>query len=135
MERRQLLRLALAAAIAVPMPVLAAEEKKTADAPSTYFVDIGGLNATIRRPNGMRGVLTINSVIDAGNTEGTKKVNLLLPRIRSELVLWLQGYGLTLPRGQLPDLELIRSGFQQVVDRFMGRGKARVLILGLMTNT
>ncbi len=133
MDRRQLLRLALATAPFSPLPVLAAEEKKTADAPTTFFVDIGGLNATIRRPNGLRGVMTINSVIDAGNTEGTKKVNLLLPRIRSELLLWLQGYSLTLPRGQLPDLELIRSGFQQVVDRFMGRDKARVLILGLMT--
>ena len=135
MERRNLIRLALAAGLAVSTPGLAAEEKKTAGVPVSPFVELGTLNATIRRSNGMRGVMTVNSIIDAGNPETVARVKLVLPRIRSELVLWLQGYGLTLPRGHVADPDLIQRGFQQVVDRFMGRAKVRVMILGLMVNT
>ena len=37
-----------------------------------------------------------------------------------------------LQMGHVADPDLIQRGFQQVVDRFMGRAKVRVMILGLM---
>ena len=131
MERRDLLALMLLAALA-PARAMANEEKKKGGGLS--YIQIGALTATILRPNGRRGVLTVETGIDVPNEKLRERAASLQPRLRAAYVQSLQIYGAGLPPATPPNLEYLGRELQRETDRVLGKPGAKLLLGSVMAN-
>lgn len=137
MERRRLLLLTLGLAAGLPGFALAAEDKEKEDKKkgggSTY-IQINAISATVTKPNGRRGILTLETGIDIPNEKLREKANLVLPRLRAAYVQSLQIYAGGLPPGRAPNADFIASELQKETDRVLGQRGARLLLGAMLLN-
>lgn len=89
------------------------------------------LTATVRRPDGRRGVLTVQASLNAPAPAVAQKAVLLRPRLMDAYVTALQGMAATLVPGVPPDLDVLTRVLQRETDRVIGKGAA-VLLGGVM---
>jgi flagellar basal body-associated protein FliL len=124
MDRRALLGLAAIAVAATPAKAGPAASATATDA----YLSLPTLTATITRPGGQRGVLSIEVGLSINDAALHARTTSSLPRLRAALSGVAQQTGARLLPGQPPDIDRLSREFQATVDQTLGRAGARVLL-------
>ena len=103
LSRRALCSCLLAVAIPGVAVAEGAQKKKGG---GLSYVQFDTLTATIIRPDGRRGVMTVDIGIDAPDSGLHSKVILWQPRLRAAFVQWIVSYAAGLSPGAPPNAEL-----------------------------
>ena len=88
----------------------------------------------IIRPDGQRGVLTVEAGIDTPDPALRARVMELIPRLRDAYNTSLQVFGANLRPGEAPDLDQLEARLQADTDRVVGRRGARILLGTTLVN-
>jgi hypothetical protein len=137
MDRRRLL--ALAAACALPATAHASggekkDEKDEKKGPGSGYMALPLLTATVVRPTGRRGVLTLEVGLNIPDPKLYAYAGLVQPRLRAAFAQTLQIYGAGLAPGELPKVDFLAGELQRDADQVLGRKGARVLLGSVMLN-
>ena len=131
MNRRALI--ALAAALALPGAAFAkAEDKAAVNAQS--FVELPTLNATSFRPDGSRGVVTVDNGLDVADPALRAQAEAMQPRLRAAYNQFLSRYMSGLAPGAPPNADFMAREFQKLTDRTLGKPGAKFLIGSSLVN-
>jgi len=123
--------LVLLCALATASPALAG--KSTAGNTATYTA-FDALTATIRRPDGRRGVLTVQGGLDVQDSALRARAAASAPRLRDAYIRTIDLYASSLTPGAPPDVDQIGFRLQQATDAVLGRKGARVLLGTILVN-
>jgi hypothetical protein len=136
LARRKLCALILAAPVAMaPLAALAApetDEKKKGGGLS--YIQFRTLTATVFRPDGRRGVLTVEAGIDVPDAGLRQRANISQPRLRAAYVQFLETYAGGLPPGSPPDADYIARALQTQTNQVLRQPGARLLIGTILIN-
>lgn len=132
MDRRRLLAFAVLAAA----PLLTAAGKKKDEKKTSVgsYVEIHALAATVMRPNGRRGVLTVQAGLDVPDAKLRAKAESVLPRLRAAFVQTLQIYASGMTPSLPPNGDVLAQVLQRDADRVLGQKGARVLLGTMLIN-
>lgn len=133
MDRRALLGLTAltvtAAATAAAAPALASSGGGGGGGGSTSsFIRFPTVTATILRPNGRRGVLTVETGIDVSDAGLRARAEQSAPRLRAAYNTVVQQIASVMLPGAPPDVERMVTRLQAVTDATLGRAGAHLLI-------
>jgi len=133
---RRRLFLALVALTAVPGAWAHASEgkDKKKKAGGDSYIPIQTITAYTIRPNGRRGVLTVECGLDVPDAKLRDRVELVLPRIRAAFVQSVQVYAGGLPDRAPPNPQFLTRTLQHATDQTLGRPGARVLLGAVIVN-
>jgi hypothetical protein len=98
------------------------------------YIQFDTLTATIIRPSGRRGVMTVDTGIDVPNAGLHQRAMLSLPILRAAYVQWLTSYAASLGPGQPPDADYMSLNLQRETDRALGRPGAHLLLGAILVN-
>jgi hypothetical protein len=134
MDRRLFLSLS---ALAAALPAAAAasgggSEKKKAGG-ATYIPMQVVLGTTIR-PDGRRGVLSVECGLDVPDPALRARTEESVPRLRAAYFQTIQAYAAGLPTGALPNADYIGASLQRQTNAVLGRPGARVLLGAIVVN-
>jgi len=132
MDRRRLIALAAVAALA-PAGLARAEEKKKKSGGESYL-PLDTLTATTIKPNGHRGVLTVDCGLDVPDAKLREYANLSLPRLRAAYVQVVQTYAAGLNAGAPPNPDFIARELQRQTDFILRRPGAHLLLGAVVSN-
>lgn len=131
MDRRALLGLAaLGAAATASKPAQASGGGGSASASS--YIQIPTLTATIVRPDGRRGVLSIETGLDVPDAALRTRATQSMPRVRAAFNSVAQRAGQGLSPSSVPDIDRLGRELQTACDTALGRRGARVLLATVM---
>jgi hypothetical protein len=136
MKRRDLVRLlALAAAPALVAPAAwaAADEKKKKSGGVSY-IPIETLTGATNRPDGRRGVLTVECGLDIPNGGLRARAEMIMPRIRAAYVQTVMIYAAGLPPGAAPNADFLAASLQRETNQLLGGPGARLLLGAMLVN-
>jgi hypothetical protein len=125
------LALALTMALTPELALAAAERKKGG---GLSYIQFEAFTVTVRRPNGTRGVLSIEAGIDVADPALRTRADQSKPILRDAYMRWLTTYGLSLTPGGLPNLDELHIELQRITDRTLGRPGAKLLIGSVMVS-
>ena len=135
MNRRQLI--VLCALAALPATARAGEGGKDKDkdkAGELSYIKLETLTAFTIKPNGRRGVMSVECGVDIPDPGLRARAQLLLPRLRAAFVDTVQIYAGGLPGGMPPDPDFLARNLQRSADEVLGRKGARVLMGAVLVN-
>jgi hypothetical protein len=133
MDRRRLFSLAAFAAL-VPAVARASEEGgKKRSGGATYLVMQTLLGTTIR-PDGRRGVLSVECGLDVPDAGLRTRAEQSIPRLRSAFVETIQSYARGLPSGAAPNADFLSRTLQRQTDQILGRPGAHLLLGAILVN-
>ena len=133
MDRRHLLTFAAALAAAVPGAAAAATDEKKKGGGLTY-IQLNTIAATVVRPGGRRGVLTVETGIDVPDDKLREHAHLVAPRLRAAFVQVLQTYASGISASTPPNADFLARELQRETDRVLGRKGARLLLGSMLMN-
>ena len=125
------LALVLLAVAAGASPVLAA---RTTQGNTTTYTAFDALTATLRRPDGSRGILTVQGGLDVQDPALRARAAASGPRLRDAYIRTLDLYAASLTPGAPPDVDQIGFRLQQATDAVLGRKGAKVLLGTILVN-
>ncbi len=125
MDRRALLGLA---AVAAATPTPAAASGGGGGAPQPSYMRLPTITANVRRTDGRRGVMTVETGVDAPDAALRTRVRESAPRLRAAYAAVVQTSANALLPGHPPDVERLVATLQAATDRTLGRRGARLLI-------
>ena len=136
MNRRALFTLAPLAGVALAITALPAmaSEGEGGGAPKESFMALGTLTATIIRPDGRRGVMTVETGMDIPDADVHKQALLQTPRLiaaHSEVIQRTAG---GLRPTQVPDLDRLAHDLQVATFLVLRKRGAVVLLGTVMVN-
>lgn len=129
--RRRLFVSALAFACTPGVSLAAAERKKGG---GLSYIQFNTLTVTVGRPDGRRGVLSIEAGVDVADPGLHTRADQSKPILRDAYMRWLTTYGLSLSPGTPPNLDQMQAELQRITDRTLGRAGAKVLVGSVMVN-
>jgi hypothetical protein len=132
MKRRRLLALGLAAAVLPTAAARAGDDKKKTGGES--YLPIDTLTAYTTKPNGRRGVMTVDCGLDIPDANLRSRAQLVLPRLRAAYVQQVQIYAGGLPGGLPPNPDFLARNLQRSTDEILGKPGARVLMGAVLVN-
>jgi hypothetical protein len=134
MDRRRLLSLA-ALSVLIPAAAMAGEGEggKKRSGGANYLVLQTLLGTTIR-PDGRRGVLSIECGLDVPDAALRTRAEQSIPRLRSAFVETVQAYARGLPTGAAPNADFLSRTLQRQTDQILGRPGARLLLGAILVN-
>jgi hypothetical protein len=136
LARRKFCALIAAAPLALaPFGVLAAtqtDEKKKGGGIS--YIQFRTLTATVFRPDGRRGVLTVEAGVDVPDAGLRARADISQPRLRAAYVQFLETYAGGLPPGSPPDADYIARELQAQTNLVLNRPGARLLLGTILIN-
>jgi hypothetical protein len=135
MNRRHLLAAAILAPTLAPIAARASspkEEKKKGGGLS--FIQIQTLIATIERPGGKRGVITVETGIDVADAKLRERAEQSQPRLRAAFNGFLSSYVAGLPRGAPVNADYLSRALQRQTDIVLGRPGAKLLLGSILMN-
>ena len=97
------------------------------------FVQMPTLTASTQKPDGRRGVLTVESGIDAPGALHAR-VEALKPRLRDGYNGFLQRFAQALRPGFAPDADQLARDLQAITDRIVGQKGTRLLLGTILVN-
>lgn len=112
-------------------PAQANERKKGG---GRAFMQMAPLAATVMRPDGRRGVLTLDTGVDAKDEAMFAQLQTSMPRLRAAYVAVLQNHAGGLGPGSAPNPDRLAADLQRETDRLLGKPGAKVLLGTLMLN-
>ena len=92
------------------------------------YLRLPTITASIIRPDGRRGVMTVETGIDTPDAALRARVALSAPRLRAAYAAVVQQAASSLLPGAPPDVERLVAQLQAATDTTMGRSGARLLI-------
>jgi hypothetical protein len=98
------------------------------------YLQMSGLAATIMRPDGRHGVMTVDAGIDVPDRTLRNYADTVQPRLMDAYAQTLQAYAGNLDPGRPPDADYLARRLQAVTDQVLGRPGARLLLGGVMLN-
>lgn len=98
------------------------------------YIQFPTLTATVFRPDGRRGVLTVEAGVDVPDARLRTRASLLLPRLRAAYVQLLGTYAAGLPPGAPPDPDYLARALQGQTNQVLGQSGARLLIGTIIVN-
>ncbi|UTP39542.1 Tat pathway signal protein [Phenylobacterium sp. LH3H17] len=132
MDSRPLLALALIAALAPGAALASGPEKKKGG--GLTFIQLNTLTSTVIRPDGRRGVLTVETGIDVPDEKLRAKAEMLVPRLRAAYVQSLQIYASGMNPNSAPNADQLAIQLQRETDRVMGQKGAKLLLGTMLMN-
>lgn len=112
-------------------PAMAGEKKKGG---GRAFIQLSPLAATVSKPDGRRGILTMETGVDAKDETTHARVQSSMPRLRAAYVSALQRHAQGLGPGSAPSPDRLSIDLQRETDRVLGKPGAKVLLGTLMMN-
>ena len=91
-------------------------------------MQIPTLTASVQKSAGRRGVMTVESGIDAGNPARHARVVALQPRLRDAYNTHLSRFAAALRPGFAPDADQLSRELQAITDRVMGAAGYKLLL-------
>ncbi len=134
MRRRLVLFAIFATALTPVHQAMAQEGEGGGKKKKPPYLQLKSVAVSIVRPNGRRGVLTVEVGLDVPDPGLRDKVDLYLPLLYSAYVSALQPYALGLTAGQPPNADFISMTLQRETDRALGRRGAKLLIGSILLN-
>lgn len=135
MDRRQLFSLAPLAGSLVAGSMLALAATAPAKAseggaavPKASYNSLGTITATIIRPDGRRGVMTVETGLDIPDPELNAQAALDGPRLRAAFNTVVQGFAAGLLPGAPPDVDRLHHALQVATIRTLKKRGAVVLL-------
>ena len=122
----------LAAALLAAAPAVAGEKKD--DKPKTSFVEVRPLSATLMRPGGRRGVLTVELGLDVPDPTLNLRAEQARPILRDAYVRVVQAYALSMTPGSTPSADFLAITLQRETDKVLKRRGAKVLLGAVLAN-
>ena len=133
MDRRHLLLAALVFAAAPELAWAESGEKKKKSG-GTSYIQMETVTATLIRPDGHRGVLTVEVGLDVPDQAQRVRTMQILPRIRAAYVQSVQIYASGLPAATAPNADYIARELQRQTDLAMGGPGAKLLLGTILVN-
>lgn len=133
MRRRGLLLAALALA-AAPAVALAASDDKKKRTGGPNYIPIDTLTGTTNKPDGRRGVLTVECGLDVRDGALRERAQEMLPVLRASYVQTIMIYAAGLPSHAEPNADYLARTLQRQTDEVLGRPGARFLIGAILVN-
>jgi hypothetical protein len=132
MRRREL----LCALAAVGSPALAhagegGDKKKSG---GSSYIRIDTLTGATNKPNGRRGVMTVECGLDVPNEALRQRAELMLPRLRAAYLQTIMTYAAGLPPSAAPSPDYLARTLQRTTDQLLGRPGARLLLGAVLVN-
>jgi hypothetical protein len=127
--RRVVLALLLSGLLAAPAFAGEGEGK-----PKTTYVEVRPLTATLIRPNGRRGALTVELGLDVPDPALQLRAAQSTPILRDAYVRIVQAYALGLSPGATPSADYLSLSLQRETDRVLKRKGAKVLLGAVVAN-
>ena len=112
-------------------PAHAAEQKKGG---GLTYIQLPPMAAIAFRPDGRRGVLTIETGLDVKDDALRARVQAMTPRLRDAYVSSVQSYARTLGPGVPPNADRISAQLQRETDRVLGKPGAKLLLGTILVN-
>jgi len=129
MQRRALFAAALAvSAVAAGETAAASGSKERKKGGGASFLQIPTLTASLPRPDGRRGVLTVECGVDATDAALRTRAEQLQPRLRDAFNTALMRFAAGMRPGFAPDADVLSRELQAVTDKVLGRKGARLLL-------
>lgn len=132
MNRRSLLPLAAALA-ALPALAHADEERKKKGGGASY-IQLDTLVATITRPDGRRGVMTVEAGVDVADAALHARAAQSTPLLHANFAEVVRIYAAGLPPGAPPNADYLARELQRQTDMTLGRPGARLLLGAILIN-
>ena len=123
--------LLLLGALMSSAPAHAAERKKGG---GTTFVQMPPLAAIAFRPDGRRGVLSVETGLDVKDDALRARAQAMTPRLRDAYVMAVQSYARTLGPGVAPNADRLSAQLQGETDRVLGKPGAKLLLGTILVN-
>jgi hypothetical protein len=98
------------------------------------FLQIRTLTVSVFRPNGSRGVMTMETGLDIADDGLRERAAALTPRLRAAFTQVLQMYVSGLPAAMAPDADFVAQKLQRETDKILGKPGAKLLIGTIMVN-
>ena len=98
------------------------------------YLPISGLAATVVRPDGGHGVMTVDAGVDVPDPTLRNYAEEVQPRLKDAFAQVLQAYAGQLAPGRPPDADYMARRLQGAADQVLGRSGARLLLGGVMVN-
>jgi hypothetical protein len=98
------------------------------------YIQFDSLTATIVRPNGRRGTMSVDLGIDVPNQGLHQRAVLSTPRLRAAYVQWVVSYAAGLAPGQPPDADYMSLTLQRLTDQTLGAPGAKLLLGAILVN-
>jgi flagellar basal body-associated protein FliL len=98
------------------------------------FLQFPTLTASLTRPGGRRGVLTVEAGLDVADAALRGRAQASIPRLRNAYVAYLTTYAATVPPGGPPNPDAIAQALQRSTDQVLGKPGARLLLGTVMIN-
>lgn len=126
--------LALALCLAVAAPAVAAEKAEKKKGGGQSFLQTPTLTASIVRPNGRRGVLTVESGLDIADGGLRTRAEQSQLRLRDAYARFLLTYAASIAPGAPPNPEVIGAALQRATDEVLGKPGAKLLLGTILVN-
>ena len=133
MDRRRLVRLAALAAL-VPAIAAAGEEGGKKRSGGANYIVLQTLLGTTIKPDGRRGVLSVECGLDVADPVLRTRAEQSVPRLRSAFVETVQAYARGLPTGAPPNADFLSRTLQRQTDEVLGKPGARLLLGAILVN-
>ena len=130
--QRRAVTLALAAAL-VASPAAAGGGGKKKGGGASYL-QLPPLTAIVVRPDGRRGVMTVETGVDIKDEVLKARAEASLPRLRAAYVAAVQGHAQGLPPGTPPHADRLAVHLQRETDRILGKPGAKLLLGTILVN-
>jgi hypothetical protein len=97
-------------------------------------VQLPPLAATVVRPDGRRGVLTVETTLDLQDEALHARALASVPRLRAAYVAAVQSHAQGMAPGGAPNADRLAMQLQQETDRVLGKPGARLLLGTILIN-
>jgi hypothetical protein len=133
MNRRGLIVAGLVGALA-PGASLAQEKATHKKGGGLSYIQLDTISATIVRPNGRRGVMTVECGIDVADAGLHARAMQSTPVLRAAFSEVLRTYASGLPSGAPPNADYLSLALQRQTDTVLGRPGAKLLLGTILVN-
>ncbi|MFI4975140.1 MAG: hypothetical protein ACHP84_11425 [Caulobacterales bacterium] len=117
------------------LPGLAmAQEKQRKKGGGESYIQINTLTGTIIRPDGRRGVMTVEAGVDVPDPALFARADASLPRLRAAYTEVIITYAAGLPAYAAPNADYLSRELQRQTDLVLGRPGARLLLGTILVN-
>jgi len=129
-------RLFAAAAVAALVPALglAQEQQQHKKGGGASFIELDPLSATILRPDGRRGVMTVDVGIDVPDPALHARAAQSTPLLIAAYSEVVRSYAAGLPPMGAPNADYLSLRLQRATDMTLGRPGARLLLGNVLVN-
>jgi hypothetical protein len=131
MNRRSLIA---AAALLAAAPALARAAELHKKGGGASFIQLDTLTASVTRPGGRRGVMTVEVGVDVQDAGLHARAAQSTPLLQAAFSEVLRIYAAGLPPGAPPNADYLGLALQRATDQTLGRPGARLLLGTILVN-